>query len=106
MAKASQPGRTLAEIADDPRYAQLVRERSRFSWTLTCIMLAIFFGYILMIAFAPEVLAQRISGATTLGIPLGIGVILAGILLTAIYVHRANSRYDPMIADIVREARR
>ena len=106
MAKASQPGRTLAEIADDPRYVQLVRERSRFSWTLSCIMLAIFFGYILMIAFAPEVLAQRISGATTLGIPLGIGVILAGILLTAIYVHRANSRYDPMIADIVGEARR
>ena len=93
--------RTLAQIADDPRYLQLVRERSRFSWLLTGIMLAIFFGYILMIAFAPDVLARRVSGTMTLGIPLGIGVILSGILLTGIYVHRANSRYDAMIRKIV-----
>jgi uncharacterized membrane protein (DUF485 family) len=96
----------LLEIASSPRYQQLVRERSRFSWTLTAIMLVIFFGYILLIAFAPEVLAQRISATTTLGIPVGIGVILVGILLTGIYVHRANSRFDPMIRDIVEERRR
>ena len=98
---ADPEARSLAEIAEDPRYRELVRERSRFSWTLTGIMLAVFFGYILLIAFAPHVLAQRISGATTLGIPVGIGVIVVGIVLTGIYVHRANSRYDPMIADIL-----
>ncbi|MBA3576926.1 MAG: DUF485 domain-containing protein [Pseudomonadota bacterium] len=97
---------TLAQVAQNPRYLQLVKERSRFSWTLTGIMLVIFFGYILMIAFAPQILARPISGTITLGIPLGIGVILAGILLTGIYVHRANSRYDPMIAQIVRESGR
>lgn len=91
-------------VAQSPRYRQLVRERSRFAWTLTAIMLAVFFGYILLIAFAPQVLAQRISGATTLGIPVGLGVILIGILLTGIYVHRANRRYDPLIAEILREA--
>lgn len=102
---AAEPA-SLAEIAQTPRYQQLVRERSRFSWTLTGIMLAVFFGYILLIAFAPEILAQRISGTTTLGIPIGIGVIVCGILLTGIYVHRANSRFDPMIREIVEESRR
>ncbi len=107
MASAPDSERkTLAQVAENPRYLQLVKERSRFSWTLTGIMLVIFFGYILIIAFAPQVLAQRISGTMTLGIPLGIGVILSGILLTGIYVHRANSRFDPMIAEIVREAGR
>ena len=96
---------SLLQVARNPRYRQLVRERSRFSWTLTAIMLAIFFGYVLLIAFAPQVLALRISGTTTLGIPIGIGVILCGILLTGIYVHRANSRFDPMIREIVEESR-
>jgi uncharacterized membrane protein (DUF485 family) len=97
---------SLLEIAQSPRYLELVRERSRFAWILTGIMLAVFFGYILLIAFAPEVLAQRISRTTTLGIPVGIGVILIGIMLTGIYVHRANTRFDPMIRAIVEESGR
>jgi uncharacterized membrane protein (DUF485 family) len=106
MAEATDlDAKTLTQVAEDPLYQQLKRDRSRFSWTLTAIMLVIFFGYILLIAFAPDLLGRRIAGeATTLGIPLGIGVILAGILLTGVYVHRANSRYDAMIADIVRKA--
>ena len=106
MARTADPdAKTLAQVAEDPRYQQLVRDRSRFSWTLTAIMLVIFFGYILLIAFAPEVLAQRIAGkATTLGIPIGVGVILSGIILTGVYVARANRRYDAMIAEIVRKA--
>jgi uncharacterized membrane protein (DUF485 family) len=103
---AGDEASTLTEIAQSARYQQLVRERSRFCWTLTLLMLAVFFGYILLIAFAPQILAQRISATTTLGIPVGIGVILFGILLTGIYVHRANSRFDPMIREIVQEARR
>ena len=94
----------LRQVALSPRYRQLVRERSRFSWVLTVLMLLVFFGYILLIAFAPEVLARPIGdGATTLGIPLGIGVIAFGILLTGIYVDRANRRFDPMIRQIVEE---
>ena len=97
---------SLLDVAQTPKYRQLVRERSRFSWALTAIMLAIYFGYILLIAFAPDLLARRISGTTTLGIPLGIGVIVSGILLTAIYVYRANSRFDPMLREILEESRR
>ena len=100
----AEAGASLRGLADDPRYRQLVRDRSRFSWTLTAIMLLIFFGYILLIAFAPQILARPIGGgATTLGIPVGIGVIVAGIVLTAIYVRGANTRCDPVIAEIRRE---
>lgn len=94
--------RPLLEVARDPRYLGLVRERSRFGWALSAIMLVVFFGYILLIAFAPEVLARRIGdGVTTVGIPVGIAVILCGILLTAVYVARANRRYDRITRDII-----
>jgi uncharacterized membrane protein (DUF485 family) len=94
-------------LAEHPVYRQLLRERSRFAWLLTCIMLFVFFGYILLIAFFRDWLAQPIgTGTTTVGIPLGIGVILVGILLTGIYVHRANSRFDPLIRTLVEEQKR
>lgn len=88
----------LAQVAQDPRYRALVARRARFTWVLTAVMLAIFFGYILLIAFDKALLARPIGdGATTLGIPIGIGVIVAGILLTGIYVRRANRDFDPAV---------
>ncbi len=96
----------LLEVWQNPLYQQLLRERARFSWILTVIMLIIFFGYILLIAFAPDLLATRIgNGTTTVGIPIGIGVILCGVLLTGVYVGHANKRFDPLIAAIVEKAR-
>lgn len=67
-------------------------------------MLAIYFGYILLIAFRRDILAQPIGdGVTSLGIPVGIGVILAGIVLTGIYVRRANREFDPQMDALRKE---
>jgi uncharacterized membrane protein (DUF485 family) len=91
----------LARVAADPRYRELVRRRGRFGWALTAIMLAAYFGYILLIAFDKPLLARPIGrGVTSLGIPLGLGVILLAILLTAIYVRRANREFDALTAAI------
>lgn len=92
----TEPQAAHAAMASDPRYQALVRERARFAWLLTFAICAIYFGYVLLIAFRPDVLARPIGqGVTTLGIPVGLGVILAGVALTAIYVWRANRHYDP-----------
>lgn len=100
-----QPERAdIAQMAQDPRYRQLVRRRSRLAWLLSAIMLAVYFGYILLIAFRRDVLARPIGeGVTSLGIPLGIGVILTGIALTGYYVRRANREYDPLLAALHRD---
>ncbi len=91
----------LARVAADPRYQDLVARRSRFTWLLTSIMLTVFFGYILLIAFNKEFLARPIGdGATSIGIPIGLGVILIGIALTGVYVRRANSDFDPLVRTI------
>jgi uncharacterized membrane protein (DUF485 family) len=95
----------LARVAEDPRYRALVARRARFTWTLTGIMLAAFFGYILLIAFNKPLLARPIGGgATSLGIPIGLGVILLAIVLTGIYVRRANRDFDPMVRSLVEDS--
>lgn len=95
----------LSRIAELDTYRLLVRERSRFTWKLTAIMLVVYFGYILLIAFNRSFLAQPINGwTTTRGIPIGIGVIVTGIALTWIYVVRANRRFDALTRDLLREA--
>jgi uncharacterized membrane protein (DUF485 family) len=95
----------LAEIARSDTYQRLVRERSRLAWVLTAIMLTVYFGFILLVAFNRELLARPIGGGTTtLGIPLGLGVIVTGVMLTWVYVARANRRFDALTRDLLREA--
>lgn len=92
----------LGSVADMRTYRQLVRERLRFAWALTGVMLTIYYGYTLLIAFYPAFLARPIGGGTTtIGIPLGLAVIGAGIVLTGVYVWRANSRFDALTRQIV-----
>jgi uncharacterized membrane protein (DUF485 family) len=106
MGMSGSPNERAAAIAQSPAYLQLVAERSRFAWVLTGIMLAIYFGYILLIAFYPDFLARPLGQATTtIGIPLGLMVIVAGIVLTAVYVWRANTRFDALTRKILEETR-
>ncbi|WP_395666815.1 DUF485 domain-containing protein [Methylocella sp.] len=94
------------EIQQNPKYQELVRRRSSFGWTLSIIMLVIYIGYILLIAYAPHFLGTRIGDSViTIGIPIGVAVILSAFILVGVYVGRANALYDGLIHDIVEEAR-
>ena len=95
----------VATIEANPKYHELRRKRNAFGWTLTVLMLVVYFGYIALIAFNKPFLAQPIgSGVTTLGIPIGLGVIIFTIVITGIYVRRANGEYDRLTAEILEEA--
>ncbi len=85
-------------IKAHPRYQELVWSRRCFAWNLTLLMLVIYYGFILIIAFAPSWLGTPISqgSATTIGIPVGIAIILSAFILTGIYVAKANGRFDAL----------
>lgn len=92
----------IDKVRRDPEFLALEHRRRRLAWGLSAAMAAIYFGFILVVAFAPALLATPIgSGTTTIGIPLGVGVILAAFILTGLYVHRANSDFDLAIARII-----
>ncbi|RAI59113.1 DUF485 domain-containing protein [Roseicella frigidaeris] len=93
-----------ARILDNPKFQELVRSRSRFAWTLAGIMLGIYLAFIFLVAFAHDLMAARIgSGVTSVGIVLGLVVIVAAFLLTGLYVQRANGRFDALTRDLQRE---
>ena len=97
-------GNSHEKIEQDPNYQELVRRRSSLGWTLSLIMLIIYFGFILLVAYAPKFLGTPLgTGVTTIGIPIGLFVIVSAFLLTGIYVSKANSKYDPLIRRDCRE---
>ena len=93
-------------IAASPEYKELVRSRNRLAWTLSIAVLAIYLGFIFLVAFDKPLLARKVTGTTSLGIVLGLVVIVLSFALTAIYVVRANGRYDELTDALKREAAR
>ncbi|WP_296706945.1 DUF485 domain-containing protein [Rhodoblastus sp.] len=98
---------TALEIEQNPKFKELVATRKKLGWTLSLVMLAIYFGFILLVAFNKAFLGTPISpnGVTTIGIPIGLGVIVSAFVLTGFYVVRANARYDELNRQIVEESK-
>ncbi|MBK1657049.1 DUF485 domain-containing protein [Paracraurococcus ruber] len=91
-------------ILDNPKFQELVRTRSGFAWTLAAVMLAIYLCFIFLVAFAQPLMAMKVGGGvTSLGIVLGLVVIVSAFLLTGIYVQRANSRFDALTRDLQKD---
>ncbi len=97
----------VERIKQNPKYQELVRKRSSFAKILTIAMLLLYFGFIALVALNKPLLATPIgAGVTTIGIPLGVFVIVSAFLLTGIYVRRANSEFDDLTKDIVEEVKK
>ncbi|MBR0567874.1 DUF485 domain-containing protein [Azoarcus sp. L1K30] len=95
-----------AHIRRNPRFAELVARRTRFATMLSIVVLVIFYGFVLTVAFAPEVIAMRLFEGSnlTLGIALGLFQFALFWILTLVYVRRANGEFDDINNEIVRAA--
>lgn len=97
----------VTRIATHPRYRELKAKRSGFGWLLAVLMLIVYYGFILLVAFNKPFLAQRLGdGVMTVGMPVGLGVIIFTIVITGIYVQRANREFDALTEQIKREVLR
>lgn len=95
------------KIAANPKFQHFVSTRNAYSIIMTILGSIAYYGFILLVAFDKGLLAQRIGdGVTTLGVPIGVGVILFTIVITWIYVRRANSEFDDINAEIIKEAQK
>lgn len=94
----------VQKIKSNPNYQKLVTVRSSYGWWLTAIMMVVYYGFILLIAFKKELLAAKMgAGVMTWGMPIGLFVIVFTVVITGIYVRRANSEFDEMTAAIRKE---
>lgn len=86
---------------DEAQFAALVRARWTVSLILTAVMLAIYFGFIMVLAFRRDLLQVAAGGGMTLGIPVGFGIIITASALTGVYVWWANRMYDGAVRRII-----
>ena len=94
------------EIERNPKFIALVNKRKTLGWSLSIVMLAIYLGFILVVSFAPDVLSAKLgTGVTTVGIVVGVLVILSAFVLTGIYVSKANAEYDTLTKAIVEDSK-
>lgn len=87
----------LAELQESEEYKELIAKRSQIKWPLAFLMLLVYYGFILIIAFAPDLFALKVGdGHTSVGIAIGLGVIIFSFIITGIYVQKANKILEPL----------
>ena len=93
----------VARIRANPLFRELEQKRNVFSWTLSVIMLTVYYGFILLVAFGKGLVATPFIGVVTWAFPLGLFVIACAIGLTGLYVLRANSEFDDLTRKVVND---
>ena len=96
----------VAQVSASPTYQKLVKTRSAYGWWLTALMMIVYYGFTLLVAYAKPFMGSRISpdSVYTWAIPIGLFVLVFTIIITGIYVRRANGEYDRLTAEILKEA--
>ncbi len=94
----------VQKILANANYQQLVKSRTSFGVWLTILVLIVYYGFILLIAFDKPFLSARLGeGVTTVGIPIGLFVIVFSVAVTGWYVRRANREFDDLTDKIKQE---
>jgi uncharacterized membrane protein (DUF485 family) len=87
-----------------PEYAALTRARNKIIWPLSVIVILAYFSLIMAIAFDPQSLGTPIGdGVTSLGVVLGLGIILFCLVITGVYVFYANHVLEPLTRAITQK---
>jgi uncharacterized membrane protein (DUF485 family) len=93
-------GRPEPDFDDVAAVEAIAARRLRVALALTGVMLVVYFGFILLIAFGKEFLSRRITDGLSVGMALGVAVILATWAVTWIYVRWANRVYEPALDEL------
>ena len=90
----------------NPKFQDLVARRGRFAWTLALVVLVMFYGFVMIVAFNPTSLGQPLSEGSrlTVGVAVELFMFIFFWVLTAVYVKRANGEFDALTQEIVKEA--
>lgn len=93
---------TVDKIQQMEAFQKLTKARSSYNWTMAIIMMAVYFAFILLVAFNSSALATKIAtdSVISIGILGGFALIVFSFILTGIYVRRANSEFDALNKEV------
>jgi uncharacterized membrane protein (DUF485 family) len=94
-------------MRSNPKFQELVTRRGRYAWSLAAVVLTLFYAFVLLVAFKWEAIPQPVfeGGALSVGVALGLFMFIFFWVLAALYVRRANTEFDALTAEIVRDAK-
>jgi len=93
-------------VRENPKFQVLVKRRGRLALLLSAVVLVAYYSFMMVVAFAPDLLRAPLGegDALTVGVPVGVAIIVVSWLLTGVYSHFANGPFDALNKDIVRES--
>lgn len=95
----------VAEVLKHPKYHELVQRRTRLSNLFFGIALALYASFILTLAYMPHMFARPVAAGWTMsiGVLLGVLIIVVAVIMIAIYVYFSNKVFDPLLDQVVRD---
>ena len=92
----------------DPTFRKPVAIRGGFAWTLSFIVLILFYGFVMAVAFYPATLGKPVSEGSmlTIGVAVELFLFVFFWALAALYVKRANSEFDAMTQEVIKQAQK
>ena len=88
------------ELLNDPSFKRLKKGKWVMTVILGSIVMVLYYGFILMMAYNKPFFANKVTENITVGIPLGVFVLAATIGVTAVYVLWANNIYDNLVSKV------
>jgi uncharacterized membrane protein (DUF485 family) len=83
-------------IERSPEFQELVRRRRAFVLPATIFFLAWYMGFILLAAYAPDFMAERVYQGLTVGYVLALTQFVMVVVLGLAYLSRSSKVYDPL----------
>jgi uncharacterized membrane protein (DUF485 family) len=94
-----------ARVRQNANYGILVKKRGRLAIILSALVLVSYYGFMMVVAFAPSLLGRPLGEGMTLtiGAPIGAAIIIVSWLLTGVYSHFANGEFEELTENLIRE---
>ncbi len=96
----------VAEVIKNPKYQELLERRTRISMIFFVVTLIIYAGFILTLAFDPELFGRPVGDLTmSIGVLTATLVLISASILVALYVYISNKIFDPLLAEVLAEVK-
>jgi uncharacterized membrane protein (DUF485 family) len=88
-------GTEYMQMQGTEEFGDLRRRFRRFVFPMTALFLAWYFLYVLLAAFAPDFMSQKVWGEINVGLLFGFGQFVSTFAITVLYVRWADREFDP-----------
>lgn len=95
-------GTDYMQMQRTEEFGDLRRRFRRFVFPMTALFLAWYFLYVLLAAYAPDFMSQKVWGEINVGLLFGLGQFVSTFVITILYVRWADREFDPRAAALAK----